>query len=162
MRLRRRLALLLALGALAGCMTVEIQRATEGPTAEEVYISRFVQGYGRTPTFDETTAFRTDLDQRVSTYLRQHPEVSRSPRVSQFTFQRRVAVGMTKEEVMLLMGPPAQATQEEKEMQAVARQFWPVIKPRAREMWVYPEGWQLYFDGGDRLVDLTVVGQEAL
>lgn len=157
-----RFALLLALGALTGCTTVEIQRATEGPTAEEVYMSRFVQGYGRTPTFDETTAFRTDLEQRVSTYLRQHPEVGNSPRVSQFTFQRRVAVGMTKEEVALLMGPPAQATQEEQQMEAVARQFWAAIKPRAKEMWVYPGGWQLYFDGGERLVDLTVVGKEPL
>ena len=37
----------------------------------------------------------------------------------------------------------------------------PTIKERATEMWVYPGGWQLYFDA-DRLVDLTVVGKPPL
>jgi hypothetical protein len=35
------------------------------------------------------------------------------------------------------------------------------VKRHAGEMWVYPGGWQFYFDT-DRLVDLTVVGKPPL
>ena len=84
-----------------------------------------------------------------------------SPRVSQFRFHRRVAVGMTKEEVRLLVGPAEAVTADAALMQSAARQFWPQIKDRAREMWVYPGGWQFYFEG-DRLVDLTVSGKPPL
>ena len=62
------MAVLGAVLALAGCATgkdPEVQRATEGPTAEEVYMARFVGDYGRLPTFDETLAFRSALDDRV-------------------------------------------------------------------------------------------------
>ena len=124
-------------------------------------MSRFVKGYGRLPTFDESTAFQVELEQRVSDHLARHPELATSPRASQFTFHRRLAVGMTKEEVGLLAGAPYELTQDGKEMQAAARQFWPDVKLRAKEMWVYPGGWQLYFDG-ERLVDLTVFGKPPL
>ena len=161
----RRLAALCVLAGLTGCVSgltdQDVQRATEGPTADEVFMSRFVKGYGRLPTFDESTAFRVELEQRVSDYLAEHPELSTSPRASQFTFHRRLAVGMTKEEVGLLAGVPDELTRDETEMQAAARQFWPAVKQRAKEMWVYPGGWQLYFDG-ERLVDLTVVGKPPL
>ena len=153
--------LLGALVGLAGCALLasapEVQRATEGPSAQEVYMHRFVAGYGRAPTFDETSAFRDDLDLRVSQYLGRHPDVSSSPRVSQFAFSRRVAVGMSKEEVVLLVGLPVATTQEGARMQEAAKQFWPAISEQAKEMWVYPGQWALYFNG-DQLVDLTVVG----
>jgi hypothetical protein len=42
-----------------------------------------------------------------------------------------------------------------------ARQFWPAVQQRAREMWVYPAGWQFYCDA-DRLMDLTVFGKPPL
>jgi hypothetical protein len=149
---------------LGGCATEnpeQIQRTIEGPTADEVFMTRFVNGYGRLPTFDESMAFRSELDQRVSDYLAKHPDLSTSPRASQFTFRRRISVGMTKEEVVLLVGPPSAATPDEGQMEAAARQFWPAVRVRAREMWVYPGGWQLYFDA-DLLVDLTVVGKPPL
>ena len=79
------------------------------------------------PTFDETSGFRGDLDLRVSQYLGRHPDVSSSPRVSRFTFARRVAVGMSKEEVVLLIGPPVATTQEGARRQEAAKQFWPAI-----------------------------------
>ena len=157
----------MALMALAGCATTtelsdkDVQRATAGPTTDEVFMSRFVRGYGRLPTFEESTAFRVEQEQRVSDYLAKHPELSTSPRASQFTFHRRVSVGMSKEEVMLLAGVPNEATQDEAQMRAAARQFWPGVKERAKEMWVYPGGWQFYFEG-DRLVDLTVAGKPPL
>jgi len=161
----RPLALWLVLVSLTGCATgtsdQDVQRAAEGPTAEEVFLNRFVGGYHRAPTFDESLAFRAELEQRVSDYLSKHPELNTSPRVSHFTFHRRVSVGMSREEVVLLVGAPDETTRGETEMQAAARQFWPAVKRHAGEMWVYPGGWQFYFDT-DRLVDLTVVGKPPL
>jgi hypothetical protein len=163
--LASRLVVLVALVSLSGCATEnpdqEVQRATVGPTADEVFMSRFLDGYGRLPTFDESLAFRTELDQRVSDYLAKQPQLSTSLRASQFTFQRRIALGMTKEEVVLLAGVPSDATPDEGRMQAAARQFWPAVKEHATEMWLYPGGWQLYFEA-DRLVDLTVLGKPPL
>jgi hypothetical protein len=150
---------------VTGCATQSademVQRTTEGPTAQEVFMTRFANGYGRPPTFDESTAFDEQLEQRVSDYLAKHPDLSTSPRVSRFTFHPRVAVDMTKEEVVLLVGPPTAVTGDKAEMQAAARQFWPEVKEHAKEMWVYPGGWQFYFDG-DSLVDLTVIGKPPL
>lgn len=161
---RRCLLLLASLLWLAGCgglMTSDVQRASEGPTADEVYRARFVRGYARVPTFDEEAAFRAELDRRLNDYLRRHPELATSPRLSQFRFHRRVAVGMTREEVLLLLGPADAATTDRKAMEAIAKPFWPAIRDRAGEMWAYPGGWQLYLDG-DRLADITVVGKEPL
>jgi hypothetical protein len=167
----RLLVALMALLALAGCATAnkagkeptdqDVQRAAEGPTAEKLFMSRFLKGYGRLPTFDESTAFRMDIEQRVSDYLVKHPDLSTSPRASQFTFQRRIAVGMTKEEVVLLAGVPYETTEDQKRMETAARQFWPAIKVRAKEMWLYPDDWQFYFSD-DHLVDLTVFGKPPL
>ena len=161
----RRLAVLITLVSLGGCATGsterDVQRATEGPTADQVFMTRFLQGYGRLPTFDESTAFRVEQEQLISDYLVKHPELSTSPRASQFTFHRRIAVGMTKEEVVLLAGVPYAVTPDQAQMQEAARQFWSVIGQHAKEMWVYPGGWQFYFDS-DHLVDLTVVGKPPL
>ena len=150
--------------ALAGCATgkdSEVQRATEGPTAEEIYMARFAGDYGRLPTFDETLAFRAALDDRVAAYLSRHPDLSTSTRASQFTFHRRAAVGMTRDEVTLLLGAPLVHTDEAARMAAAAGHFWPAVAANAREMWTYPGRWSLYFDG-DRLVDITVAGKPPL
>jgi hypothetical protein len=149
---------------MAGCLAglgSQVQRATDGPTAEEIYMVRFARGYGRLPTFDESQKFRSELDERVADYLNRHAELGTSPRASQFRFHRRVSVGMTKEEVTLLAGPPDGTTREAPVMKAAAKEFWPAIQPRAQEMWIYPGGWQLYFDG-DRLADVTVAGKPPL
>jgi hypothetical protein len=155
------MARVLVVVSLAGCASGSepvVQRTTEGPTASQVFASRFQEGYGRPPTFDESTAFRVDLDERVSDYMVKHPDLSTSPRASQFTFQRRISLGMTREEVVLLVGVPDETTPDQARMQEAARQFWPAVKEHAQEMWVYPGGWHMYFDG-DRLVDLTVSGE---
>jgi hypothetical protein len=160
----RRLAAVVCLVGLAGCATGagdDVQRATQGPTADEVYMARFAGDYGRLPTFEESSAHRAGLEQRVSAYLAAHPEIGTSERASQFTFHRRIAVGMSREEVRLLVGPPLGSTDDASRMAAAARQFWPAIAPRATEMWTYPGQWQLYFQG-DRLVDLTVTGKPPL
>ena len=151
---------LVALAILAGCATArdDVQRVTEGPTAEEIFAARFQAGFKRQPTFDETTAFRTQMDERTSRYLSRNPEVASSPRASRLRFTRRVSVGMSKAEVLLLMGEPDATTQDVAVMQRAAGSLWPAIHQRAIEMWSYPGSWRLYFDGS-RLVDLTVVGQ---
>jgi len=158
------MAVLGAVVALAGCAAgkaADVQRATEGPTSEEVYTARFAGDYGRPPSFDETLAFRAALDDRVSAYLSRHPDLSTSTRASQFTFHRRVAVGMTRDEVILLLGAPSAQTDDTARMAASAGQFWPAIGENARAMWIYAGGWALYFDG-DRLVDITVTGKPPL
>ena len=124
-------------------------------------MARFTGDYGRPPTFEETSAFRADLEDHVSAYLVSHPELSTSPRAGQFTFHRRVAVGMTREEVVLLAGHPIATTTDPWAMHAAAQRFWPSIGERAKEMWRYPGGWSFYFEG-DRLVDLTVIGKPPL
>ena len=126
--------------------------------ADEIYVDRFSSDYARPPTFDESVAFRRALDDRVSAYLSAHPNLSTSTRASQFTFSRRVAVGMTRDEVILLLGAPLGRTDDMASMATSARQFWPAVGRNAREMWSYHDGWSLYFDG-DRLVDMTVVGK---
>jgi hypothetical protein len=155
------LGLLCTLSACATSNEPVVQRATEGPTADQIYTARFAGDYGREPTFDETSAFRSQLEDRVSAYLSRHPDLATSTRASQFTFHRRVAVGMTREEVVLLIGLPYGKTEDAPRMEAAAKQFWPVVGRQATEMWSYPDGWSLYFDG-DRLVDLTVAGKPPL
>jgi hypothetical protein len=154
---------LLALAALGGCAVApwqssNIQRATEGPPASEIYNFRFVRSYGRVPTFDETFAWRDELDGRITEYFVRHPEVARSIRSQQFRRDRRVTVGMSKEEVVVLCGTPDGTSTDPAVMAQGAGQFWPDMQARVRELWSYPGGWRLYFDG-DRLVDVTVEGK---
>jgi hypothetical protein len=137
---------------------VPVQRATVGPSAIQVFNARFARSYARLPTFDETSKFRDDLDRRVGEYLAKNPQLGTSPRASQFRFERRVDVGMSRPEVTLLLGAPDMTTTDPVLMRATARLFWTEIGTRAKEMWQYPSGWSLYFDG-DRLVDLTVAGK---
>ncbi len=161
---RRRLLLLVLLvaGALSGCASGgAVQRATQGPTADEVWVARFVQGYGRLPTFDEQVAWKEGLESRVLAYLSRRPELATSTRASQFRFQRRVMVGMQKDEVVLLLEQPDTMTSDEAAMRAAAGRFWEPIGRHAKEMWIYPSGWRLYFDG-DRLVDVIVADRRRL
>ena len=150
--------LVLVLLVATGCATSSepvVYRAAEGPRADEVFNERFVRSYGRVPTFDETFVWRDELSQTIATYFVKHPDVAISPRSQYFRLHRRVALGMSKEEVVVLVGRPDAATADPKVMETGAKQFWPEVRPRAKEMWLYPPGWRLYFDD-DRLVDITV------
>ena len=159
-RLGRESLAALALLVLIGCATTSdsVQRALEGPRAEEIWMSRFARSYGRVPSFSETSAWKDALDARVADYLNRNPDILTSPRASQFRFQRRAFAGMSKEEVLLLLEAPEAISADAAVMSAAARQFWPEIRLRAKEIWLYPSGWQLYFSD-DRLVDLTVGGR---
>ena len=161
--MRRRVVLALALGAAtAGCAALlprdEVQRTTEGPTAEDMLTARFLDGFKRPPTFDEGLAFRAEMEQRIADYLARHPEMAASPRASQLRFARRVSVGMNRSEVVLLVGEPLAATGDRAAMQRAAGPFWLAIGGEVQEMWSYPGGWKLYWNG-DRLADLTYVGK---
>src|SRR5438445_12434527 len=156
------LLLLFAAGAVSSCASGGgVQRATQGPTADEVWVARFVQGYGRLPTFDEKVAWKDGLETRILAYLSRRPELATSPRASQFRFQRGVVVGMQKDEVVLLLEQPDAVTSDEAAMGAAAGRFRAPIGKPAQEMWTYPPGWRLYFDG-DRLVDLIVADRRPL
>lgn len=156
------LLVLCAAGALSGCASGGgVQRATQGPAADDVWVARFVQGYGRLPTFDEEIAWKEGLESRVLAYLSRRPEVATSPQASRLRFQRSVVIGMQKDEVVLLLEQPDTMTSDEAAMRNAAGRFWEPIGRHAKEMWTYPSGWRLYFDG-DRLVDVIVAGRRTL
>jgi hypothetical protein len=163
----RSLLLLVVAGALVACATtdgdksVDVQRATQGPTAEEVWMARFVKGYDRYPTFDEKVTWKEGLETRILAFLSKRPDIATSPRASQLRFERSVVVGMQKDEVVLLLEQPEASTSDQTAMRAGAGRFWSPIGARAKEMWTYPPGWRLYFDG-DRLVDMVVAGRSPL
>jgi hypothetical protein len=153
----RAAAVLLAL-VLAGCgglfkKPVE-QRTTEGLTAEAMFIYRVVQQNGREPSFEERQTWKDDIEQRISAYLRAHPEAANSFEVTRFRYLRQASVGMTKEQVQILLGPADGATTDAAQVEKLARKYWPQIKDRATEAWMYPVGWSYYFKD-DRVVDIT-------
>jgi hypothetical protein len=129
-------------------------RTTQGPTAQELWAYRTVVQNGREPTFDERRHWDTAMEARIAEYLRQHPEAASSLDVSTFRFQRQVAVGMSKEQVLILLGPPDTVASSPLDMERLARRYWPDIKGNATEAWVYPLGWGMYF-AGSRLIDIT-------
>lgn len=151
-----RTSIVLALLLLSGCASVARidQRTTQGPTAKQMWVYRVMTDNRREPTFEETTHWDTQLDRRISRYLVEHPEVANSDDVSTFRAERQVTVGMSKEQVAILLGPPAQTTTNTAEMEKLARRFWPQIKGHATESWVYPLGWRMFF-AGDRVIDIT-------
>ena len=151
----------LAVGALflgivlSGCAFFTIdQRATAGPTAQDVWKERFQLANGRGPSFSETQGFEDQLDAQVQEFLRRNAEAANSYRVSNLRLFRQVMVGMTKEEVTLLLGKPQDMTDDAARMEVLARRWWPTVKPNAKEAWVYPAGWTLYFDG-NTVTDMT-------
>jgi hypothetical protein len=165
--LLRSLLLVFVASALAACATtdeeksVDVQRATQGPTAEEVWMARFVKGYDRLPTFDEKVTWKEGLETRILTFLSKRPDIATSPRSRQLRFERSVVVGMQKDEVVLLLDQPDASTSDATAMRAGAGRFWAPIGAHAKEMWTYPPGWRLYFEG-DRLVDMVVAGRSPL
>jgi hypothetical protein len=149
----------LALGACASARTVE-QRTTQGPSAEQIWTYRVMAANGREPNFDERRFWQDRLDLAIDDYLRRHPDVANSLQVSTFRFLRQTEVGMSKEQILILLGPPLTVTTDATQMEKVARRYWREIQGNATEAWVYPLGWNLYF-AGPRLIDITqYVGPE--
>lgn len=155
MRSRTLVAACLVL-ALAACKTAKPieQRTTQGPLAEDLWMLKVVTANGREPTFDERRHWEDDISFRIGKYLREHPEAANSLDVSTFRFVKRASVGMTQEQVLILLGPPVARTTDPAEMEKLASKYWPTVKEQAKEAWVYPLGWRLFLADG-RLVDIT-------
>lgn len=150
------LALIAILTILTGCGTLRIkeQRTSQGPMAEDLFVTMVYIANGREPNFDERRHWDNQLDLRISQYLHAHPEAASATDVSTFRFLKQASVGQTNEQVLILLGPPLARTTDEAEMEKLARRYWPYIKGNATEAWVYPDGWNLYFKDA-RLVDIT-------
>lgn len=144
----------LAVAACAGLKSPLEQRTTQGPTAEELWVYRVLLLNRREPTFDERRHWEDQLDERIAAYLRSHPEVANSLEVSTFRFYRRAAVGMSSEQILILLDAPLATTRDPAEMAKLARRYWPEISGRATEAWVYPLGWHVFF-AGSRVTDIT-------
>jgi hypothetical protein len=146
-----------AVALLTGCALhapIE-QRTTQGPGAQELWAWRMRAQLGREPSFDERRHFDDQLEGRISRYLARHPEDANALEVSTFRFARQVSVGMSQEQVAILLGPPLARTSDGADMEKRARRFWPDIRGRARHAWTYPLGWTVYFGDEERVVDLT-------
>jgi hypothetical protein len=130
------------------------QRTTQGPQAEELWTYRVALANGREPTFEERVHWERQLDLAIGRYLAKDQEFANSPELSTFRFLRQTVVGMSKEQVMILLGAPQRTTTDTGEIEKLAGKYWPEIQPHATEAWVYPLGWRLYF-ADSRLVDIT-------
>src|SRR5262245_52760455 len=140
-------ALTLMLGACASAREVE-QRTTQGPTADQLWMYRMVLTNGREPNFEERMYWQNDLEDQIGRYLRTHPTEANSLEVSTFRFYRRVAVGMTKDQVVILLGPPLKTTTDAPQMEKAARQYRPHPHVRPNEAWDHPRGRVFYLPGG--------------
>jgi hypothetical protein len=109
---------------------------------------------GREPTFEEKRQWDSQVEDKISAYLRQHPDKANALDVSTFRYLRQVSVGQDKEQVLILLGAPASVSGDQAQMEKIARGYWSVIKGNATEVWVYPLGWNLFF-AGPKLIDIT-------
>jgi hypothetical protein len=130
------------------------QRTTQGPTAQQMFNLKIMGENGREPTFEEKRLWDQQIEERIGAYLRANPEKANALDVSTFRFLRQAAVGMDKEQILILLGPPTLVSGDQAQMEKIARRFWPQIQGSATEVWVYPLGWNMFF-AGPRLIDIT-------
>jgi hypothetical protein len=148
------LAVVVAMAACASNRAPFEQRTTQGPLAEQLWIYKVATANGREPTFEERRHWERQLDAAISRYLTKDQEYANSPDVLTFRSDRQTAVGMSKEQVTILLGAPQRTTTDAGEIETLAGKYWPEVRGQATEAWVYPLGWRLYFAGA-RLVDIT-------
>lgn len=150
MRWLTRVAALATAGLLAaGCTSVTqptLERTTRGPNAEEFFIAQSVATNGRPPSFDEKRVWQDQMDEKVKKYLRDHPEIEDTSRYTEFRFWRQVAPGSTPGEVKVLLGDPREQTIDPDMMAFYGEQHWVAVRSTAKEAWVYPLGWVVFFD----------------
>jgi hypothetical protein len=147
------LAALLLLGCAKWGPPLE-QRTTQGPTARQFWMLRMSMANSREPSLDERRHWEDQLDERISRYLVQHPEAANSLHVSTFRFSKQVVTGMSKEQVLILLGPPDAVTADQALMEKAARRYWKEMEGNVTEAWAYPLGWSFFFTG-QKLVDMT-------
>jgi len=141
---------------LTACLTPppRLERTSRGPTAEEFFIEQSVATNGRKPTFEEKRVWQDQMDEKVFKYLREHPEIESTSRYSEFRFWRQVAPGSTGPEVKVLLGEPREQTVDPALMATLGEQHWVAVRANAKEAWVYPLGWVVFFDDKGEVVDM--------
>jgi hypothetical protein len=150
-------AALAAVVLLAGCAKwgppLE-QRTTQGPTTRQFWMLRMTLANDREPTLDERRHFEDQLEIQIQRYLAVHPEAANALHVASFRFTKQVVTGMAKEQVLILLGPPEGVTENQAEIEKLARRYWKQLQGNVTEAWVYPLGWRFYF-AGQNLVEIT-------
>jgi len=144
-----RAAALAAVGLFVGsCMTppTVLERTTRGPNAEDFFVQQSYATNGRAPNFDEKRVWQDQMDEKVKSYLREHPELEGTARYTEFRFWRQVAPGSTPGEVRVLLGEPREQTIDPAMMATLGEQHWVAVRETAKEAWVYPLGWVVFFD----------------
>jgi hypothetical protein len=147
---------LAALGLVVGaCVTPPpvLERTSRGPNAEEFFVQQSYATNGRAPNFDEKRIWQDQMDEKVKKYLREHPELESTARYTEFRFWRQVAPGSTPGEVKVLLGEPREQTIDPDMMASLGEQHWVSVRATAKEAWVYPLGWVVFFDD-DGVVDM--------
>jgi hypothetical protein len=144
------LAALLVAGCASRLETVDW--TVRGPSAEQLFVARSYAVNGRAPNFEEKRQWEGTVEERVFTYLRDHPELQQTPRYTDFRFWWQVTTGNTPAEVRVLLSEPREQTIDPARMAALAERHWSEIQSRVTEAWLYEPGWVLYFD------DKAVVG----
>ena len=135
----RAYALLIVMATASACLptypppwrpTVEV--AVVGPPAVRFWFNnRLNTGRGR-PSDAEVAAFREDLSRAVKAYLAERPSVS--PAAREALGKQHITLGMTHEEIHLLMGEPWERGTETDTSKRHAWEHWPMI---ADEVWAY-------------------------
>ena len=62
--------------------------------------------------------------------------------------------GLSKEQVLILLGPPEGVTADQAVMEKAARRYWKDMQGNVTEAWSYPLGWTFFFTG-PRLTYIT-------
>ena len=150
-------AVLAAVLLLAGCAKwgppLE-QRTTHGPTARQFWILRMAMANSREPSIDERRHWEDQLETRIERYLQDNPEDANALHVSAFRFNKQVVTGMSKQQVLILLGPPDGVTTDPDVMAKAARRYWKDLQGNVTEAWAYPLGWTFFFTG-PRLTEIT-------
>jgi hypothetical protein len=149
---------LVVIVALSGCLgkfrgPLE-QRTSHGPTARQFWTLKMMVANDREPRIEERRHWEDQLDQQIERYLRQNPEAANALHVTSFRFDKQVVTGMTKEQVLILLGAPEALTVDQAEMEKLARRYWKELQGNVTEAWVYDLGWRFFFSGG-KLLSIT-------
>jgi hypothetical protein len=108
----------------------------------------------REPRLEERRHWEDQLEQTIDRYLRANPEAANALHVTSFRYDKQVVTGMSKEQVLILLGAPEAVTVDQGEMEKLARKYWKELAGNVTEAWVYDLGWRMFFSG-NKLLTIT-------
>jgi hypothetical protein len=151
-RVKRAAAVAVVIVALSGCLgkfraPLE-QKTSHGPTARQFWTLKMMIANDREPRIEERRHWEDQLELQIEQYLRQNPEAANALHVTSFRYDKQVVTGMTKEQVLILLGAPEAVTADQAEMEKLARRYWKELQGNVTEAWVYDLGWRFFFSGG--------------